>query len=76
MSLQEALSRRILELCDQNGLTLNGLSYVCGLTQSTLYNIIGGRNVSTTISTVQKVCDGLEIDLHTFFETDLFRNVV
>ncbi|MGM9660329.1 MAG: helix-turn-helix domain-containing protein [Faecousia sp.] len=75
MRSKEALQRRICELCRENGLTLTGLSTLCGITQSTLNNIISGRNNSVTVSTVQKICDGLEIDLPTFFDSDLFRNL-
>ena len=75
MRSKEALQLRIQELCDAQALTLNGLSTVCGITQSTLNNIISGRNNSINVSTVQKICDGLEIDLPTFFNSDLFRNL-
>ena len=46
-----------------------------GITQSTLNNIIGGRNRSTTVSTVKKVCDGLDITIQDFFDSDLFRGL-
>lgn len=75
MRSKEALQRRIYELCLQNSLTITGLSTLCGLTQSTLNNIMSGRNNSVTVSTVQKICDGLEIDLPTFFDSDLFRDL-
>lgn len=75
MELSEALRTRIMELCGENKLTLHGLAAVCGMNQSTLDNIVSGRNKSTTISTLQKICDGLEIDLPTFFHSDLFRNL-
>lgn len=75
MRSKEALQRRILELCRQNYLTLSGLASLCGITQSTLNNLISGRNNSLTVSTVQKICDGLEIDLPTFFDSDLFRDL-
>ena len=75
MRSKEALQRRIFELCDSNELTLNALCRICGITQSTLNNIICGRNNSTTISTVQKICDGLNINLPDFFDSDLFRNL-
>lgn len=75
MRTKEALQLRIIELCNKNDLTLNGLCYLCGITQSTLNNMISGRNNSITVSTVQKICDGLEIDLPTFFDSDLFRNI-
>ena len=75
MTSKEALRQRIIQLCRENRLTLNGLSAQCGITQSTLNNIVSGRNRSTTVSTIQKVCDGLEIDLPTFFNCDLFRDM-
>lgn len=75
MRSKEALQKRICELCRQNCLTLTGLASLCGITQSTLNNIMSGRNNSVTVSTVQKICDGLEIDLPTFFDSDLFRNL-
>lgn len=75
MRSKEALQLRIMQLCTEHELTLNGLCTLCGITQSTLNNIISGRNNSTNVSTIQKICDGLEIDLPTFFNTDLFRNI-
>lgn len=75
MRTKDALRLRILELCKARDLTVNGLSTVSGITQSTLNNIISGRNNSTTVATVQKICDGLEMDLPTFFDSDLFRNL-
>ncbi len=64
-----------MECAVERDLTINGLSRVCGITQSTLNNIINGRNNSANVSTIQKICDGLEIDLPTFFDSDLFRNI-
>lgn len=75
MRSNEALRLRIRQLCRDKGLTINGLSRTCGLTQSTLNNIVSGRNNSVTLSTLQKICDGLDMDLSEFFDSDLFRNV-
>ncbi len=75
MRSKEALQRRIMELCDERNLTLNGLCSKSGITQSTLHNLISGRNNSITVATVQKICDGLEIDLPVFFNSDLFRSL-
>lgn len=75
MRSNEALRRRIRELCEMRGVTLNGLGRLCGVTQSTLNNIVSGRNNSVTLSTIQKICDGLDMDLAEFFDSDLFRNV-
>ncbi len=75
MRSKEALRLRILELCKMNHMTVNALSRQCGITQSTLNNIMVGRNNSATIATIQKICDGLEMDLPAFFDCDLFRGL-
>ena len=75
MNVGEATRLRIKELCKDKNITLNRLSTICGLTQSTLNNIASGRNNSTTVSTVKKICDGLEISIKDFFDSDIFDNL-
>ena len=75
MRIGEAVKLRILELCEENNITVNKLSTICGITQSTLSNIIGMRNNSTTIATIKKICDGLHIDVIDFFDSELFSNL-
>ena len=36
---------------------------------------MSGRNNSTTISTIQKICDGLEITVTDFFDSSLFLKI-
>lgn len=75
MTVGEACKARIQNLCKERRITLNKLSIICGITQSTLNNIVGGRNKSVTVSTVQKICDGLEITILDFFNDPLFHNL-
>ena len=75
MRVGEAIRLRILDLCREHNITLNRLSTICGITQSTLNNIVSGRNATTTVSTVQKICDGLEITILEFFSSELFDNL-
>ena len=75
MRVNDAVKLRILELCRENNITLNKLSTICGITQSTLNNIISGRNATTTVSTIKKICDGLEITILDFFSSTLFDNL-
>ena len=63
MTVGEAVIRRILELCDERRISLNKLADLSGVTQSTLNNIVSGRNKSTTVSTVKKLCDGLDFTI-------------
>lgn len=72
MTIGEAVARRILELCKEHGISVNKLCTISGVTQSTVNNIINGRNNSTTVSTVKKLCDGLDIPIEEFFHSALF----
>lgn len=75
MNIGCAVKLRIIELCEENNITVNKLSTLCGITQSTLNNIVSGRNNSTTVSTVKKICDGLNISITEFFQSSLFENL-
>ena len=75
MNIGEAVKLRILELCAEHSITVNKLSTLSGITQSTLNNIVSGRNNSTTISTIKKICDGLEITVMEFFDTPEYKKL-
>ena len=72
MTVGEAVRQRIIELCREYNISFNKLSNISGVTQSTVNNIVSGRNNSTTVSTVKKLCDGLGITIEEFFRSDLF----
>ncbi len=72
MFIGEAVKIRIKELCNNRNITVNKLATLSGVTQSTLNNIVSGRNNSTTISTIKKICDGLEITVCDFFDSQIF----
>ena len=75
MTIGEAVRLRILDLCRERDLTINKLSSMSGVTQSTVNNIVSGRNNSATISTIKKLCDGLGITIEDFFNSELFRDL-
>ena len=72
MTVGDAVKHRLFELCKERSITINKLASISGVTQSTLNNIISGRNNSTTISTIKKLCDGLDITIVEFFDTTEF----
>ena len=75
MDTSTAVRQRILDLCRQRGITVNRLATISGVTQSTVNNIVSGRNNSTTVSTIQKICDGLGINIQEFFASDIFLSI-
>lgn len=74
MTAGEAVKLRILELITNRHITINKLATLSGVTQSTVQNITGGRNHSASVSTIQKLCDGLGISVREFFDSPLFEN--
>lgn len=72
MNTQEAIARRILQLCRQRGITPNGLSYLAAVPQATIKSILNGESRNPGAVTIKKLCDGLEITLGEFFSTPEF----
>lgn len=75
LNVGEAVKLRIIELCNEYNISVNKLSTISGVTQSTLNNITGGRNKGTNISTIKKLCDGLDITIQEFFNSDIFNGL-
>ena len=75
MNIGEAVKERILELCREHDISVNKLSSMSGVTQSTVNNIVSGRNNSATVSTIKKLCDGLGITIEEFFNSELFHGL-
>ena len=75
MSVQKAVSNRIVELCQERGIAINALARISAVPPSTLKNIISGVSASAGIVNIKKLCDGLEITLAEFFDTAEFNNL-
>ena len=75
MTVGEAVRQRIIQLCQERDISINKLSSISGVTQSTVNNIVSGRNNSATVSTIKKLCYGLGITIDEFFHSDLFAGL-
>jgi DNA-binding Xre family transcriptional regulator len=75
VTIGEAVRQRILQLCQERNISVNKLSSISGVTQSTVNNIVSGRNNSATVSTIKKLCDGLGITIEEFFGSELFAGL-
>lgn len=69
----DCVADRILDLCKERNITLNKLGTICGINQSTLNNIVSRTNKCANVATVKRICDGLDITLVQFFDTEEFR---
>lgn len=75
MGTYVAVRERISELCKNRGLTFNALANVSGVHPSTVKGILNGASQNPGIVTIKKLCDGLDVTLPEFFDTDTFRNL-
>lgn len=75
MSIYDAVVNRIRSLCKEKGISPNGLSYMAGVSQSTIKSILNGESQNPGIVTIKKLCDGLEISITDFFDTKEFREL-
>ena len=73
MTTRECVANRIIELCRERNLTINGLARLAALPPSTLKPIVNGVSRNPGIVTIKKICDGLEIPLIEFFDTAEFK---
>ncbi len=75
MNISRAVAERILELCENKNITVNKLSTISGVTQSTVNDIVNHKAKNIGIVTIKKLCDGLDMSISDFFDTDVFRSL-
>lgn len=75
MGISDAVRCRLNELLEERNLTINGLSNLAGVTQSTENDFMKGVSSNIGIVTLKKLIDGLDITIAEFFDTELFRNL-
>lgn len=75
MGIYEFVVKRIYQLCKERGITPNALSYMAGVSQSTIKSILGGESKNPGVVTLKKICDGFNITLIEFFDTEEYHQV-
>ena len=75
MGVYDVVVKRIRDLCNEQDITPNALSYKSGIAQSTIKSILNGESKNPGIVTIKKLCDGLNISLVEFFNTEEFLNI-
>lgn len=75
MKTRACVVKRIYQLIDEKHYTINGLARHAGLPPTTLKNILNGQSQNPGIATLKIICDGLDISLTEFFDTEDFHNL-
>ena len=73
MNITAAVKRRFEELCYQKDLNYCELARISCVPYTTVKSIFYGQSNNPGISTIKKLCDGLNITITEFFDTDYFK---
>lgn len=75
LETKEAVAIRIIELCQMKNLTINALAEKSGLSSSTVYSLLNNKSKNPGIVTIKNICDGLNITLNEFFDSNYFNEI-
>ena len=75
MTVKDAVADRFTELCRVRGIKANELACLSGVTPSTVYSMLDSRRGDVSITTIKRLCDGLELTLGKFFSAPQFDNL-
>jgi len=73
MYFKEAVSIRILELCNEYNYSPNRLAEQSRIAPSTLNDLINKNIENPSALVIHKICKKLNIETMDFFDSDLFR---
>ena len=73
MFINYAVIWRILDLCRVYDLSVTQLESI--IVPLTMMDIIKEPDINITVSLIQKICDGLNIDIKEFFNSYFFNNI-
>ncbi len=75
MKLEEAITKRIYNLCEERNITPNKLATLSGMPAGSLKSIFYGKSKNPGTRTILDICQALEISLFDFFNDELFKNI-
>lgn len=75
MTIKQMVVKRINDILKERNMAVNELAVISGITPSTVYSMMKENREDMSISTLKKICDGLEITLGEFFSTPDFDNI-
>ena len=67
MNITQSVKARIENLCTERNISLNKMCIICGITQSSVNNIINRKQKDVSLLTIVKIFNGLNITINDFF---------
>lgn len=75
MGVKDAVARRFSELCRERNIRFNEFAVRAGVTPSTVYSMMDSSRRDVSITTIKKLCDGLDLSLSEFFDGEVFQSL-
>lgn len=75
MDTKDKLANRIKYLCRVNNVSYYSLSYRSAVPMTTLMHIVNCSTKNPGIFTIIKICNGLNITIRDFFDSEEFENI-
>ena len=75
MGAKDKLANRIKYLCKKNRISYYTLSYKSAVPMTTLMHIINCSTKNPGIFTILKICNGLDITIRDFFDSEEFVGI-
>ena len=75
MNLNEAIIKRINEVCKEKNSNVCDASLQGGMSPSAIYDLMKGRTQCSKVITIKRFCEGVGITLLEFFDRDYFNDI-
>jgi len=75
MKMNDAIVRRIEEVCKEKRLHVCDASLKGGMSPSAIYDLFKGRTKCSKVITVKRFCEGAGITLKEFFDRPYFEDI-
>lgn len=75
VNITQAVKARFEELCYKKDLNFCKLATLSGVPYTTVKSILYNQSQNPGISTIKKLCDGLDITITEFFDAEIFKNL-
>ena len=72
MKLNDAIVKRIEEICKDRGSNVCDIALNGGMSPSAIYDLIKGRTKCSKVITVKRFCEGAGMTLSEFFNREYF----
>lgn len=75
MQLNDAIIKRINEICEEKGVNICDACLKGGMSPSSIYDLIKGRTKCSKVITIKRFCEGAGVTLSEFFDKEYFNGI-